>query len=312
MSIHKPALLKEVIERLKLKKDSIVVDATFGGGGHSQAILDKIGDKGKLIAIDADSEAIERFKLKAKSEKLKVKGRIFLINDNFTNLENILETLKIEKIDAILADLGWSSDQLKGKGMSFQKEEELDMRLSKNQKISAKDVVNNYDRRELERIIREYGEEKFWKNISRKISDYRKNKKIETTKELAEIIREAIPEKYRFGKLNLATKTFQAIRIEVNRELENLEKFIPQAIKTLKPKGRLAIISFHSLEDRIVKNSFKENARGCICPANFPQCVCGNKPKILVITGKPVIPKDLEIKINPNSRSAKLRVCEKI
>ncbi len=304
MSIHKPVLLNETIQSLNLKEGDIVVDATFGGGGHSREIL-KIIEKGKLIGIDADEKAIEE-------SDLKNNERVILINDNFENLENILETIGIGKVDAILADLGWSSDQLIGKGMSFQEDEQLDMRLSEDQEISARNIVNEYEQRELERIIRENGEEKFWKIIVKRIVEYRKEKTIEGTVELAEIVKNAIPEKFRHAKMNLATKTFQALRIEVNQELANLEKFIPQAIGRLNPGGRLAIISFHSLEDRIVKNSFKENARGCICPPDFPQCACGKKPKIAIITKKPIAPTDLEVSDNPKSRSAKLRVCEKI
>ena len=337
MSIHKSVLLKETIESLNLKNDSVVVDATFGGGGHSKEIL-KIIEKGKLIGIDADKKAI-------KESDLKSDERVILVNDNFENLENILEDLKIEKVDAILADLGWSSDQLVGKGMSFQEDEQLDMRLSESQEVSAKEIVNEYEQRELERIIRDYGEEKFWKIITKRIIEYRKEKKIETTKELAGIVQKAIPERFRHTKMNLATKTFQALRIEVNQELANLEKFIPQAIERLNLGGRLAIISFHSLEDRIVKNIFRENARGCICPPalqlqrlqekyieavennspdaeilekalragppDFPQCACGKKPKSVIITRKPIAPTDLEVSDNPKSRSAKLRVCEK-
>jgi 16S rRNA (cytosine1402-N4)-methyltransferase len=304
MSIHKPVLLSETIQSLNLKKDSVVVDATFGGGGHSREIL-KIIKSGKLIGIDADEQAI-------KVSDLKNDERVKLINDNFSNLENILEDLKIKKVDAILADLGWSSDQLIGKGMSFQEEEELDMRLSKAQEVSAKNIINDYEQRELERIIRDYGEEKFYKIIVKRIVEYRKEKEIEKTTQLAEIIRDAIPEKFRRDKTNLATKTFQALRIEVNQELKNLERFVPQAIKSLNPKGRLAIISFHSLEDRIVKKIFRENARGCICPPNFPQCVCGNVPKVLVVTKKPIISGDVEIRENPRARSAKLRVMERL
>lgn len=303
MSIHKSVLLKETIESLNLKNNSVVVDATFGGGGHSKEIL-KIIEKGKLIGIDADEKAIEE-------SDLKNDERVILVNDNFENLENILEDLKIEKVDAILADLGWSSDQLVGKGMSFQEDEQLDMRLSESQEISAKDIVNKYEQKELERIIRENGEEKFWKIIVKRIIEYRKEKEIEGTVELAEIVKNAIPEKFRHTKMNLATKTFQALRIEVNQELKNLEKFIPQAIERLNLGGRLAIISFHSLEDRIVKNIFRENARGCICPPDFPQCACGKKPKSAIITRKPIAPTDLEVSDNPKSRSAKLRVCEK-
>src|SRR3989339_329107 len=256
MSIHKPVLLKEVIELLNLKKGSVVVDATLGGGGHSREILRKIGDGGILIAIDADKEAIEGFELKVKREKCppkadqplaeKVEGNIFLINDNFANLGAILKETGIEKVDAILADLGWSSDQMGDahRGMSFLSEAELDMRLDQRQELTARKIVNEYKQEELERVIKNYGEERWAKRIVQKISEYRKNKKIETTKELVGIIRSAIPKKF-WGKIHPATRTFQAIRIEVNQELKNLEKFIPQAISALSPGGRLAIISFH-------------------------------------------------------------------
>jgi 16S rRNA (cytosine1402-N4)-methyltransferase len=307
VSIHNPVLLEEVIEFLNLKPGMVVVDATLGGGGHSQKILERVGEKGILIGIDADKEATDKFS--RSSGKFE---NVILVNDNFSNLESILENLKIEKVDAILADLGWSSDQLEGKGMSFSKDEELDMRLDARQALSAKTLVNEYDEAELGKIIREYGEEKFWKSIAKKIVDSRKEKKIETTKELAEIVANSVPPKYRHGKLNPATKTFQAIRIAVNEELSNLENFLPQAISVLEKKGRLAIISFHSLEDRIVKIFFRENARGCICPSNFPKCVCANEAKISVLTKKPVLPSEEEIAKNPRSRSAKLRVCERI
>jgi 16S rRNA (cytosine1402-N4)-methyltransferase len=303
MSIHKPVLLNETVNLMNLKPDSIVVDATLGGGGHSREILKKIKN-GKLIAIDADNEAIKNFE---------TGENIFLVNENFVNLENILADLKIEKVDAVLADLGWSSDQLEGKGMSFRKDEPLDMRLDMNQELSAKKIVNEYGQTELENIIKNYGEERFWKNIAKKIIEYRKVKKIETTKELACVISDAVPSKYKFDKINPATRTFQALRIETNNELENLKKFIPVAIKSLNFGGRLAIISFHSLEDRIVKNSFRENARGCI----FTDPITGQKtvedaPVIKIISRKPVTAGEKEIKDNSRARSAKLRVCEKI
>ncbi|MFA7319348.1 MAG: 16S rRNA (cytosine(1402)-N(4))-methyltransferase RsmH [Parcubacteria group bacterium] len=306
MTIHKPVLLNETIESLNLKPDAIVVDATLGGGGHSCEIL-KIIKNGKLIGIDADIKAIENFRKENKQDE-----RIILVNDNFANLENILADLKIEKVDAILADLGWSSDQLVGKGMSFMQEEELDMRLDAQQESTAKKIVNEYPQAELQRLIKNYGEERFATSIARKIVAARKDKEIVTTKELAEIIGTAVPSVYKHGKINPATRTFQAIRIEVNHELENLEKFLPIAIQALDPKGRLAVIAFHSLEDRIIKDIFRRNARGCICPPTFPQCVCGESPVVLVITKKPIVASDGEIGDNPRARSAKLRVCEKI
>ena len=309
MNIHKSVLLGEAIENLNLKEGAVVVDATLGAGGHSKEISKKIGNSGKLVAIDYDKDSIEKPK-----KELNDKENIILINDNFANLEKILEGLKIKKVDAILADLGISSDQLENEkyGLSFQKEAMLDMRLDKNNELTAATIVNRYNQKDLDSIIKNFGEEKFARNIAKKIIEYRKGKKIETTTELAQIIESAVPERFRKGKIHPATRTFQALRIAVNKELENLEKFIPQAIETLNPEGRLAIISFHSLEDRIVKNIFRENAGGCICPKDFPQCRCGRKPKIRIITKKPIGPTAEEIIMNPRSRSAKLRVCEKL
>ncbi|HRZ95415.1 MAG TPA: 16S rRNA (cytosine(1402)-N(4))-methyltransferase RsmH [Candidatus Moranbacteria bacterium] len=321
MSLHKPVLLKETVELLNIKEGSIVVDATLGGGGHSREILRKIGEKGTLVSIDADAEAIKNFTEFPISNfqfpnnfqiPIFKFQNVYLVNDNFSNLGAILEAASIRKVDAILADLGWSSDQLEGRGMSFLKDEPLDMRFDSNQKLAAREVVNEYSQEDLERILKEYGEERFAKNISRKIVEYRKDKIIETTGELAEIIKSAVPEKYKHGKINSATRTFQAIRVEVNGELDNLEKFIPKSIEALISGGRLAIISFHSLEDRIVKNIFRENAGGCICPKNFPQCICGKIPKVKIITKKPIVPEEKELENNPRARSARLRICEKI
>jgi len=319
MTIHKPVLLKESIEGLNLKKGNTVVDATLGGGGHASEIIRRIGKKGILIALDADEGAIEKFssKFKVQSSKLgilKLEAGNFLVKDNFVNLKSILGGLGVKAADAILADLGFSSDQLEDKkrGISFLKEAPLDMRLDPNAEITAKDVVNNYAQNELEKILKSYGEEKFARSIARKIIESRKIKKIETTLELVGIVENAVPEKYRRGKISSATKTFQALRIYVNKELENLEKFIPQAIDILAPGGRLGIIAFHSLEDRIIKNIFRENARGCICPSNFPECRCTHKSKVKIITKKPIVPGEREIKENPRARSAKLRICEKM
>jgi 16S rRNA (cytosine1402-N4)-methyltransferase len=313
MIIHKSVLLNESIELLKLKPGAIVVDATLGGGGHSLAILEKIGEDGKLIAIDIDIRAIERFKSKVKSLKSKVDS-VVLVKDNFSKLGNILGGQGIKSVDGILADLGYSSAQMEDEsyGLSFLKDAKLDMRLDKGTELTAEKIVNGYGEKDLERILREYGEEKFAQKISREIGEIRKIREIRGTKELAEIVEKTIPKKFQKSGQHPATKTFQALRIEVNQELSNLEKFIPQAIDALKPGGRLAIISFHSLEDRIVKNIFRENARGCICPPSFPQCRCGNKPKIKIVTKKPIVPSVEEILENPRARSAKLRVCEKI
>jgi 16S rRNA (cytosine1402-N4)-methyltransferase len=333
MTIHKPVLLEETIENLDLKKGDVVIDATLGGGGHSTVILEKIGKEGTLIALDLDREAVEKFaefpisnfQFPNKSEIPIFKNQnIYLVNDSFANLESILAELKIEKVDAILADLGWSSDQLLNRGMSFRRDEKLDMRLRRDQDLSARTVVNDYSREDLERIIRDYGEERFARNIARKIVEARKEKEIETTHDLVEIIESAVPARYKHQKIprksrpdgtqgkHLATRTFQAIRIEVNGELDNLKKFIPKSIESLSEGGRLAIISFHSLEDRIVKDIFRENARGCICPRDFPQCVCGNVPDVRIVTKKPIVAKESEVLDNPRARSAKLRVCEKV
>lgn len=310
MITHKSVLLKESIDFLKLKPGAVVVDATLGGGGHGRTILEKIGEDGKLIAIDVDENTIENFRKYLKPEV----GNIILAKGNFSDIKNILGGMNVLAVDGILADLGYSSAQMEdgSYGLSFSKDAELDMRLDKSLQLTAKEIVNKYSEKNLERILRDYGEEKFAKNIVKKIIECRKTKPIEKTAELAEIIKNAVPEKYKRAKIHPATKAFQALRIEVNQELENLKKFIPQAIEALNPKGRLAIISFHSLEDRIVKNIFRENARGCICPPDFPQCRCGNKPKVKIITKNPVTPDPGEIKENPRSRSAKLRVCEKI
>jgi 16S rRNA (cytosine1402-N4)-methyltransferase len=307
---HKSVLFKETIEALKLREDSVVVDATLGAGGHSLAILKKINDKGRLIGVDQDANAIKNFKQCLKSEV----GNLFLVKGNFSQIKNILGGMNVLTVDGILADLGYSSVQMEDKsyGLSFLRNAELDMRLDKNNKLTAKKIINSYDEKKLKKVLREFGEEKFAGKIAKVILKKRKNGEIRKTKELAEIIKQTIPKKFQKNGQHPATKTFQALRIEVNQELENLEKFVPQAIEILKPGGRLAIISFHSLEDRIVKNIFRENARGCICPADFPQCRCGNKAKIKIITKKPIIPGVEEILRNPKARSAKLRVCEKL
>jgi 16S rRNA (cytosine1402-N4)-methyltransferase len=318
MTIHKSVLLEESIEALNLKEGAVVIDATLGGGGHSREILKMIGKSGKLIAIDADAGAIERFRDKLKKEYTE---NVILVHDNFRNLGSILEELAIEKVDAILADIGYSSDQLEDpkRGISFQLAGTLDMRFDQKQEMTAEKILNEYDQKDLERIIRDYGEEKFYKNIVRGIIEYRKHKKIERTNELVEIIESHVPARYRFRKdsclpagRNPATKTFQGVRIAVNCELDSLRQFISVATGALAPHGRLAVISFHSLEDRIVKEGFRENARGCICPQDFPVCLCGKLANLKILTKKPIMAGPEEVGNNPRSRSAKLRVCEKI
>jgi 16S rRNA (cytosine1402-N4)-methyltransferase len=310
MTIHKSVLLEETIEALNLKKGSVVVDATLGGGGHSREILKIIGDVGKLIVIDADAGAVERFKSKMEEDGTM---NVIAVNDNFRNLERILQYLEVEKVDAILADIGYSSDQLEDpeRGISFQLSSPLDMRFDQKQDLTAEKIVNEYGQAELERVIKEYGEEKFYKSITKGILAYRKDKRIKNTKELVGIIENHVPERYRHGRISPATKTFQAIRIEVNRELDSLTQFLVAAVGALAPHGRLAVISFHSLEDRIVKEFFRENARGCICPQDFPVCLCGNLAKLTILSRKPIISGPDEVEGNPRSRSAKLRVCEK-
>jgi len=310
MTLHKSVLLRESIEGLNLRKDATAVDATLGGGGHSDEILKRIGGEGTLIAIDQDSQAIDGFRKRLPGGN----ENVIMVKDNFANLQNILAELGIGKADAILADLGYSSIQLEDPavGMSFLQDAPLDMRLDREGGLTAKAIVNGYTQGELARIMKNYGEERFAGIIAKRIADRRKIKPIETTRELVEIIGGAIPERFQHGKLHPATKTFQALRIETNKELEMLEKFIPQAIDALETGGRLAIISFHSLEDRIVKNIYRENARGCICPPDFPTCQCGRKAKVRIVTKKPLIPTEDELDGNPRSRSAKLRICEKI
>lgn len=315
MTIHKPVLLKESVEKLDLRKGDTVVDATLGGGGHSLAILEKILPDGKLIAIDRDARAIRDFRGKLEILDIKLKKEnLELINDNFVNLEEILASLKIFSVNSIIADLGMSSDQVENaeRGFSFQKDALLDMRADQKTGLTAKDIVNNYNQRELEKVFKEYGEEKYAARIARAIVFRRVSKPIERTLELVSIIEKSVPAFYKRQKIHFATKTFQALRIEVNQELENLKKFLPEAIGALKRKGRLVIITFHSGEDRIVKSIFRENARGCICPSEFPICQCGIKPKIRLVNKKPITPSWEETGENPRSRSAKLRAVEKI
>ncbi|HFC76873.1 MAG TPA: 16S rRNA (cytosine(1402)-N(4))-methyltransferase RsmH [Candidatus Moranbacteria bacterium] len=328
MTVHKSVLLEEAINNLNLEKGKIVVDATLGGGGHSLEILKKILPGGKLVVIDRDIEAIENFRNKIKNDNdndndneliIEIGKDLILINSNFSDISRILENEEIEKVDAILADFGLSSDQLadKERGFSFLQEGKLDMRMSTgntNDKdnLTAEDVVNDYSQEDLLRILRKYGEEKFAKRIVEKIIIERDKRKIKTTTELVNIILEVVPERYKRKKIHPATKTFQALRIEVNEELKSIEKFIEDAVQKLKIGGRLVVISFHSGEDRIVKNIFKNLKTKCICPPEFPICKCGKKAKIKIISRKLIIANDEEILKNPRSRSAKMRVVEKI
>ena len=304
---HKSVLLKESIDALNIKPNGIYVDGTAGGGGHSEEILKKL-KTGKLISIDQDPDAISFLK-----EKLSKYKNSIIVKSNFSEIKDILKELSIEKVDGVLLDLGVSSYQLdtKERGFSYHNDAPLDMRMSKSG-ISAYEVVNDFDEQKLNWIIRSYGEEKFSRQIARAIVIEREKAKILTTLQLAEIIKSAVPAKVRRESKHPAKKTFQAIRIYVNRELDVLEKGLDEAFKVLKTDGRLAVISFHSLEDRIIKNKMKSWTQGCTCPKDFPVCVCNNKPKAKLYKRKPIEPTELEIKENKRSRSAKLRVCIKL
>lgn len=306
---HKSVLLEETIKSLDIKPDGIYVDGTLGGAGHSYHICEKLGDKGRLIGIDQDEDAI-----RAATERLKPFGtKVTIVRDNYCNMMKVLDELGIDKVDGILLDIGVSSYQLDTaqRGFTYNDEDAvLDMRMDNRQELTAEDVVNDYSEIELFRIIKNYGEDKFAKNIAKHIVAARQKERIRTAGQLNEIIRAAIPAKFRQNG-HPAKKTFQAIRIEVNRELEVLEKSIDEMIDRLSDKGRLCIITFHSLEDRIVKNKFRDNVNTCTCPPDFPVCVCNNKPKGIVVTRKPIVPSDEEIAENKRSKSSKLRVFER-
>ncbi|MDD3232412.1 MAG: 16S rRNA (cytosine(1402)-N(4))-methyltransferase RsmH [Clostridia bacterium] len=304
---HEPVMLDEVITGLNLKKTSIVVDCTLGGGGHSSEIIKKI-PQGLLIGIDKDLEAINYSK-----NRLKNFDNIIYVKDDFKNFDDILNSQKIKKVDAVLIDLGISSHQINEaeRGFSFLHDGPLDMRMNQEQKFSAYDIVNFYDRKELIKILTTFGEEKFAPLIVSNILKHRAVKEIKTTKQLNQIIEEILPKKIVYKRGGAAKKTFQALRIAVNGELANLDKSLEQIIQRLNSNGRLVVISFHSLEDRIVKTVFKKSAARCICPPTAPICVCNHKPEIKLITKKPLIPSTEEISKNPRSSSAKLRIIEK-
>ena len=305
---HKPVLLNECIEGLNIKKDGIYIDGTLGGAGHSKEILRNLSGKGILLGIDRDEEA-----LNAAKQNLKEFKNVKYIHGNHDDIKEILEDIGIEKVDGILLDLGVSSYQLdeRNRGFSYLGENELDMRMDKSQILTAKIVVNTYKEEDLSNIIYEYGEEKFSRSIARNICKYRKQKEIETTKELVEIIENSIPKSKQIGG-HPAKKTFQAIRIEVNNEIKPLEKTVEDCIDVLAPKGRLCIITFHSLEDRAVKNAYNKAKGICTCPKDLPYCVCGAKELGIIINKKPIIASYEEQEENTRSKSAKLRIFEKI
>lgn len=304
---HKPVLLEECIHGLHIKRNGIYIDGTLGGAGHSKEILQNLSEKGLLIGIDRDEEA-----LKAAKANLKEYKNVKYIHGNHDNIKEILEELDIAKVDGILLDLGVSSYQLdeKNRGFSYLGENELDMRMDKSQELTAKIVVNTYKEEDLANIIYNYGEERYSRNIAKNICNYRKQKTIETTKELVEIIEKSIP-KSKQNDGHPAKRTFQAIRIEVNNEIKPLEKTIEDCIDVLNPEGRLCVITFHSLEDRAVKNAYNKAKGICTCPKDLPYCVCGAKELGKIINKKPIIASDKEQTENTRSKSAKLRIFEK-
>lgn len=306
---HVSVLLNECLENLAIKEDGIYVDCTLGGAGHSSHILERLSEKGMLIGIDQDTDA-----LRAAKERLKKYNNVKYVHNNFYNIDSILEELEIEKVDGILMDLGVSSYQLDEgeRGFSYMQDAPLDMRMNRDNDFSAYDVVNKYSVDELFRIIKDYGEEKFARRIANFIVERRETKNIETTLELVEIIKDAIPAKARREGPHPAKRTFQAIRIEVNGELRILNKAIEDGVKRLNKGGRMAIITFHSLEDRIVKLKFRELADPCTCPKDFPVCVCGKEAMVKLVSRKAIDPTAEEVEENPRSRSAKLRVIERI
>lgn len=307
---HTSILLEETIENLDIKKNGIYVDGTLGGGGHSLEICKRLGEGGRLIGIDQDEAAIEagRQRLEAFADK------VTIVRSNYCNMKQVLAGLGIEKVDGILLDLGVSSYQLDTaeRGFSYREDAPLDMRMDRRQTQTARDIVNDYPEMRLYQIIRDYGEDKFAKNIAKHIVAARQIKPIETTLELSEIIKRAIPMKVRAVGGHPAKRTFQAIRIELNHELEVLQNSLEDMIDLLSDGGRICIITFHSLEDRIVKGIFRKNENPCECPPSFPVCVCGKKSKGRVITRKPILPSDRELEENSRSKSAKLRVFMKV
>lgn len=306
---HVSVLLNETIEGLNIKPDGIYADGTLGGAGHSYQIASKLNGLGRLIGFDQDEDAIT-----ASTERLKEFKNVTIVRSNYRNMKEELNNRGINKVDGILLDLGVSSYQLDtvSRGFSYKEAAPLDMRMDNRNEVTARDIVNNYSQGDLFRIIRDYGEDKFAANIAKHIVMNREVKPIETTTELAEIVKAAIPMKFRKQGGHPAKQTFQAIRIELNSELSVLKESLMDMIDLLNPNGRICIITFHSLEDRIVKNIFKEAEDPCTCPKNFPTCVCGKKSKGKVITRKPILPSEEELKLNLRSKSAKLRIFEKI
>lgn len=306
---HKSVLLTETVDSLKIKPDGIYVDGTLGGGGHASEVAKRLGAGGRLIGIDQDADAIS-----AATERLKdYKDKVTIIRSNYRNIREVLEGLRIQKVDGIYLDLGVSSYQLDtaDRGFTYRENAPLDMRMDQRDEKTAADIINDYGEMELYRVIRDYGEDKFAKNIAKHIVIERQKHRIETTDQLVEIIKAAIPARMRADGGHPAKRTFQAIRIELNHELEVLSDSIETMIDLLNPGGRLSIITFHSLEDRIVKIRFRTCENPCTCPPDFPVCVCGKKSKGRVVTRKPIIPGEEEMEENKRSKSSKLRVFER-
>lgn len=303
---HVPVMLEKCIDGLAVRPDGIYVDGTAGGAGHSSAIAERLSENGRLISIDRDPDAVA-----VATERLSVYSMAQVVQNNYSNIRVVLDSLGIDKVDGILLDLGVSSYQLdeESRGFSYHADAPLDMRMEKSG-VSASDIVNTYSQQELAKIIFEYGEEKFSRRIAENIVSVRESAPIETTLQLADIIRQSVPQKARRDK-NPCKKTFQALRIAVNGELEHLSKGLDEAFYSLKTGGRLAVITFHSLEDRLVKQRFAGWCRGCICPPDFPQCVCGHKPEGILVNRKPLEADEQELTANNRSRSAKLRIIER-
>jgi len=308
--LHKPVLLNECITNLSIKPNGVYLDGTLGGAGHSLEIAKKLNEQGVLIGVDRDLDAIRV----SSKRLLGVLPKVHIVNDNYKNIKDVLARLEIDKVDGILLDLGVSSYQLDNpdRGFSYRYDAPLDMRMCTNDEITAEDVVNRYTKDDLIRIFRDYGEEKWAVRVADFIVTERENKPILTTFELVDIIKKAIPAGARVDGGHPAKRIFQAIRIEVNGEITSLKKAIYDAIDSLKPGGRICVISFHSLEDRIIKEVFNDLARGCTCPPDFPKCVCNHKKTVNILSKKPIISSDDELDENNRAHSAKLRVAEKI
>lgn len=307
---HVPVMLGECLDGLKIKVDGVYVDGTVGGGGHSSEIVKRLSDKGRLICFDKDEDA-----LKASGARLAdFKDRVTFVHDDYKNMPERLDTMGVGKVDGILLDLGVSSYQLDNaeRGFSYMKDAPLDMRMDRSQRVSAYEVVNTYGEDEIAKILFDYGEEKLARAIARKIVNRRSEKPIETTLELAKIVEDTYPAKTRWKYGHPAKRTFQAIRIEVNDELSSLGEAITAMARRLEKGGRMAVITFHSLEDRIVKTAFKELSLACTCPPDFPVCVCGKVQEVELVNKKPIVASEKELDENPRSQSAKLRIVEKL